>query len=57
MKYLQLIRKNIARKKTRMLLTLGSFAVALFLFGLLVTLNDAFYAGVEMAGADRLITP
>ena len=56
MKYLLLIRKNITRKKTRMLLTLGSFAVALFLFGLLVTLNDAFYAGVEMAGADRLIT-
>ncbi len=55
MKYLQIILKNITRKKIRMLLTIGSFAVALFLFGVLVTINDAFFAGVEMSGADRLI--
>ena len=56
MKYFQLIGKNITRKKTRLLLTLGSFAVSLFLFALLVTLHNAFYAGVDVAGADRLIT-
>lgn len=55
MKYLRLIRVNITRKKTRMILTMGSFAVALFLFGLLVTIHNAFYQGVEVAGADRLI--
>ena len=55
MKYLLLIRKNITRKKTRMLLTLGSFAVALFLFGLLTAIHNAFYVGVEVSGADRLV--
>ncbi len=56
MKYLNLIRVNITRKKTRLLLTIGSFAVALFLFGLLVTIHNAFYQGIEVAGADRLLT-
>jgi len=55
MKYLFLIEKNITRKKTRMFLTLGSFAVALFLFGLLCTINNAFYVGIDIAGADRLV--
>ena len=36
MTYQKFILRNIGRKKTRMLLTMGSFAVALFLFGLLV---------------------
>ena len=55
MKYLRLIRVNLTRKKTRLILTLGSFAVALFLYGLLVTIHNAFYQGVDAAGADRLI--
>lgn len=55
MTYQKFILRNIGRKKTRMLLTMGSFAVALFLFGLLVAIQNAFYQGVEMAGADRLI--
>ncbi len=55
MKFFRLIRVNITRKKTRMILTIASFAVALFLFGLLVTINNAFYQAVEVAGADRLI--
>jgi putative ABC transport system permease protein len=33
----------------------GSFAVALFLFGLLQVLHGAFSQGVEVAGADRLV--
>jgi putative ABC transport system permease protein len=55
MKYLALILANLKRKKVRTALTLGSFAVALFLFGLLVSVRSAFNQGVEVAGADRLI--
>jgi putative ABC transport system permease protein len=54
-KFLPLILANFRRKKIRTTLTLGSFAVALFLFGLLVTIHGAFYAGVDVAGADRLV--
>ena len=39
----------------RSALTIGSFAVALFLFGLLAIIHTAFYQGVEVAGADRLV--
>lgn len=35
--------------------TIGSFAVALFLFGLLVIVRGAFSQGVDIAGADRLV--
>ncbi len=55
MKYLGLVLANVRRKKTRTLLTVGSFAVALFLFGLLAAIHFAFYQGVEVAGADRLV--
>ena len=55
MKYFRLIWSNLLRKKTRTTLTIGSFAVALFLFGLLVTIQTAFNQGVEVAGVDRLV--
>jgi len=55
MKYRHLILRNLVRKKTRTALTIGSFAVALFLFGLLNVLHDAFAQGMEVAGADRLV--
>ena len=55
MKYLPFIFRNLFRKKTRTVLTVGSIAVALFLFGLLVTIERALNAGVDVAGADRLI--
>lgn len=55
MKFLPFILRNLFRKKTRTLLTIGSIAVALFLFGLLVTIETALNAGVDVAGADRLI--
>lgn len=55
MKYSGLILSNLFRKKTRLALTLGSFAVALFLFGLLAVINVAFSGGVDVAGADRLV--
>jgi putative ABC transport system permease protein len=54
-KYLGLLLANLRRKKTRTVLTVGSFAVALFLFGLLAAIHFAFYQGIEVAGADRLV--
>ena len=55
MKFLPLIFANLLRKKVRTVLTIGSFAVALFLFGLLATIRVAFSQGVDVAGADRLM--
>jgi putative ABC transport system permease protein len=55
MKYLPYIFRNLFRKKTRTFLTIGSIAVALFLFGLLVTIERSLNAGVDVAGVDRLI--
>jgi putative ABC transport system permease protein len=54
-KYLPLLAANLFRRKIRTTLTVGSFAVALFLFGLLVTIRGAFNQGVEAAGVDRMI--
>lgn len=55
MKVLRLVLANLLRKKTRTILTLGSFAVALFLFGLLATVRGVFQQGMMVAGADRLL--
>jgi putative ABC transport system permease protein len=55
MKFLPLMIANLFRKKIRTALTIGSFAVALFLFGLLVIVRGAFSQGVDVAGADRLV--
>ncbi len=54
MKFLGLVWANLVRKKLRTTLTVGSFAVALFLFGLLVTIRGAFSGGADVAGVDRL---
>jgi len=55
MKFLGLVRANLFRKKIRFILTIGSFAVALFLFGILAVVRVAFGGGVDIAGADRLV--
>jgi len=55
MKYLYLIFSNLKRKKLRTGLTLMSILVAFLLFGYLAAIRQAFDAGVEVAGADRLI--
>ncbi len=55
MKYLHIILANLGRKKFRTVLTVGSFTVALFLFGLLVVIDIALNQGADVAGADRLI--
>jgi len=55
MRFLPFIFANLFRKKIRTTLTVGSFAVALFLFGLLYVVRGAFSQGVDVAGADRLV--
>src|SRR5215813_4203042 len=55
MKFSRLILANLFRKKIRLLLTIGSFAVALFLFAFLGVVRDAFNRGADVAGADRLV--
>ena len=55
MRFAPLLFANLFRKKVRTTLTVGSFAVALFLFCLLITIRAAFNQGVEVAGADRVL--
>ncbi len=55
MKFRSLIFANLFRKKVRLLLTLGSFAVALFLFAFLAVVRKAFTGGADLANADRLV--
>jgi len=55
MKYRRLLYANLFRKKTRLVLLLGCFAVALLLFGALAIINLAFSGGVDLAGVDRLV--
>ncbi len=55
MKYFSLVWSNLKRKKLRTSLTLLSIFVAFVLYGLLCTIKEAFTAGINMAGADRLI--
>jgi putative ABC transport system permease protein len=54
-KFRGLIFANLFRKKIRLILTLGSFAVALFLFSFLAVVKGAFGRGADVAGADRLV--
>lgn len=56
MKYLHLIRKNLGRRKVRTLFTVLSIFVAFVLFTFLAALRSGFAGGVELAGADRLMT-
>jgi putative ABC transport system permease protein len=56
MKYLSLIFGDLKRKKLRTALTILSIIVAFVLFGYLSAIRAAFLAGIDVAGADRLIT-
>ena len=55
MKFHRLIFANLFRKKVRLILTIGSFAIALVLFMFLAVVKSAFGRGMEIAGADRLV--
>lgn len=56
MTFLDLVRKNLFRKRLRTILTIVAIFVAFVIFGVLATFQNAINAGVEVAGADRLIT-
>jgi putative ABC transport system permease protein len=56
MKYLPLVWAALWRRKPRTIFTMLSILVAFLLYALLSAVNAAFNAGVEIAGADRLIT-
>ncbi|HXJ04503.1 MAG TPA: FtsX-like permease family protein [Candidatus Acidoferrum sp.] len=55
MKFRSLIFANLFRKKIRLILTIGSFAIALVLFTFLAVVKSAFSRGIDIAGADRLV--
>jgi len=55
MTFLQLIRKNLFRKKLRTTLTVVSIFIAFLIFGILASFQSSMNAGVDLAGADRLI--
>lgn len=56
MKFLPLVWAALLRRKPRTILTMLSVAVAFLLYGLLQAFATALNAGVEVAGADRLVT-
>ncbi len=55
-KFLPLLWAALQRHRLRTLFTLGSVAVAFVLFGVLSALKNGFSLGVDVAGADRLMT-
>ncbi|MGH9345808.1 MAG: ABC transporter permease [Vicinamibacterales bacterium] len=55
MRFLPLVVANLRRKKIRTILTVGSFVVAFFLFGLLGAIRYGFRQGIDVAGTDRLV--
>jgi putative ABC transport system permease protein len=56
MNLLSLVRANLLRRKTRTIFTFLSVLIAFVLFGYLAAIEIAFGMGVEVSGADRLIT-
>jgi putative ABC transport system permease protein len=55
-KYLPLLIASMRRKPLRLFFTLASIIVAFLLFGLAESLRYSLQSGVDVAGADRLIT-
>src|SRR5687768_13109691 len=56
MKFLPLIWRNLTRRKIRTIFTTLSIFIAFVLFGVLMALKAAFSMGIDVAGADRLMT-
>jgi putative ABC transport system permease protein len=55
-KYVPLLLASLRRKKLRTFFTVASIVIAFLLFGLAESMRHAFAAGVNVAGADRLLT-
>jgi putative ABC transport system permease protein len=56
MKYFPLVWAALWRRRPRTIFTMLSILVAFLLYALLTGVNAAFNAGVEVAGADRLVS-
>ncbi|CAN5661084.1 ABC transporter permease [soil metagenome] len=56
MKFLPLIWRNLTRRKIRTIFTTLSIFTAFLLFGVLMAIKAAFGMGIDVAGADRLMT-
>jgi putative ABC transport system permease protein len=56
LRFAPLILANLNRRKLRSTFTIAAITVAFLLYGLLAAVKNGFEAGVELAGADRLIT-
>ena len=54
--FLKLIFRNAFRHRLRTLLTMLGIVIAVLAFGLLQTVVDAWYAGVDAASSTRLVT-
>jgi putative ABC transport system permease protein len=54
-RYLPLLFSNFRRKRLRTIFTLASVLMAFLLFGFLGAVKQAFSAGVEVSGIDRLV--
>jgi putative ABC transport system permease protein len=55
-KYLPLLVASLRRKRLRTFFTLASIVIAFLLFGLAESMRYALQSGVDVAGADRLLT-
>jgi putative ABC transport system permease protein len=56
MKFLHLVWRNLMRRKIRTIITVLAILVGFVLFGATMAIRAAFSLGVEVAGADRLVT-
>jgi len=55
-KYLPLLAASLRRKRLRTFFTVASIVIAFLLFGLAESLRYSLQSGVDVAGADRLLT-
>jgi putative ABC transport system permease protein len=55
-RFAPLVLANLGRRRLRTAFTLGSIMIAFLMYGLLGALGNAFSAGAQIAGADRLLT-
>ena len=55
-KYVPLLAASLRRKRLRTFFTIASIVIAFLLFGLAESMRFALRSGVEVAGADRLLT-
>jgi putative ABC transport system permease protein len=56
MKFIPLIWRNLLRRKVRTGLTIACIFIGFLLFGVVMAIRAAFSMGVDIAGADRLVT-